>query len=178
RGVDPAFQFYRTVHRSCALLAGAGDEDLPFEQLVFGAATVEHGQFAWRQQDNIAVFAIDLLLEKEIRGESFALWRIDGALFVLEGETANRRFAVEIRDAQPHRDGGLDIEQNRHFAAEALVLRSLADVEAQRGFAFSAFAAGDQRNRVFAFQPAQVVGHRLFLENFDIQKVTLVRLGV
>ena len=60
------------------------------------------------------------------------------------------------RDRQLDRDGRPDVEQDRHLAAEAEVLRPLADVEAERRLALAGLAAVDQGDRVLDLQAAQV----------------------
>ena len=89
--VDPAFEL-------------DGELRVPFsgtviclaDELVFRPPAIIHGQFARRQQHRAAVGPVDLLLEEEIRGQPLGLRRIDVAGLVLEGEAADRRFAVEV----------------------------------------------------------------------------------
>jgi len=45
-------------------------------------------EFARRQQDGIAVFAIDLILKEKVRSQPFGSRWIDVSVLILEGETA------------------------------------------------------------------------------------------
>ena len=72
---------------------------------------------------------------------------------------------------------GLDVEQDRHLAAEAEVLRPLADVEADRRLALAGLAAVDKQDGVLDLQAAQVRRHRLVGEHLHVEEA-LGGLGV
>ena len=143
---------------------------------VLGSAAVEHGQLAGRQQDRAAVVAVNLLLEEEVGGQTLGLRRIDAARLVAKREAAGGRLAVHVLNGEFHRDGRSHGEEDRHFAAEARILAALADVETEGRFALARLAALDEGQRVLRLQAAQVGGHRLLGEYFDVEETFLVGL--
>ena len=115
-----------------------------------------------------------MLLEKQIRSQPLGLRRIDVPSPVPEGEAAAGRPAVEIFNGQPDRDGGADVEEDGHIAAEAQVLTPLADVEAQGRLAFARLAAVEERDSIFQLQAAEPGGHGLAGEDLHCQEAVPV----
>src|SRR5579885_2075900 len=95
RGVDPPLQLHADLD-----LAPGRDGEGPFEQPVFWTAAVVHGELARRQKDDVAIVAVDLLLEEEVRRQAPRLLRMDVPGPVAEGEPADRRCAIVIADRQ------------------------------------------------------------------------------
>src|SRR5262249_25949572 len=106
--------------------------DVPFLQLVLRPAAVNHGHLAGRQEHRLAAVPVHLILEEEVRGQALALRRENahdlvlavfaGPDLLLEGEAAGGRLAVNIEDRHLDGNGGANVEEHRHFTAEAEVL--------------------------------------------------------
>ena len=107
------------------------------------------------KQHHAAVGAIDLLLEEQVGGDALGLRGMDAARAVEEGEVGDGRRAVVVADAEPDRDGRAHVEEDRHLAAEAEVLRPLADVEADRRLSLARLAAVEQGQGVLDPQAAR-----------------------
>ena len=95
---------------------------------------------------------------------------MDSARAIRKREVRHRGRAVVVANSEPDRDRRAHVEEDRHLAAKAQVLRSLADIEADRGFAFAGLAAVEQGQRVFDPEPAQALRHRLGRHHLDLEK--------
>src|SRR5436853_6936418 len=98
-------------------------------------------------------------MEGEIGGEAFGLGGIDVALGIANLETGGGGLADFIRNFQRDGRGGLAVEQDGYFAAEAEVLRALADVEVDLGGAFAFVAAVHLDDAILYFQAAELRLH-------------------
>ena len=89
---------------------------------------------------------------------------------VVEREAAGRRRAVVVADREPDGNGGPDVEQDRHLAAEAEVLGPLPHVESEGRLAPARLAAVEQGQGVFHLQPAQLRRHGRAGEHLHLEE--------
>ena len=123
--------------------------------MVFRTARNGHGIVARREQDGFAVGSIDLIVKKEIRGKAVCGIGVDPTSLVLDDEGGAGRCSVEILEFDTDFYGGLAVEEDSDFIAEADVLGSLADVEGEQGFAFADVAAVELNDAVFQSEPRE-----------------------
>jgi len=90
RRIDPALQFHFD-----ACVAGIDGDRLRAGQ-VFGTAPALDGLFSVGQQNGLAVAAVDLRLEKEIRRHSHRLRRIDPILPIFDRKGSDTATTVSI----------------------------------------------------------------------------------
>ena len=95
--------------------------------------------------------------------------RIDASLQVVEDELPDGRLAVVVEHFERHFHGRLAIKEQVDLVAKAEILRSLADVEQQLGFALAPVAAEHLQNAVFQDQPGKFLVQRLLLVQADFQ---------
>src|SRR6185369_8872505 len=107
---------------------------------ILRAAGIFDGVLAGRQQDELAIGAIDLGMKGEIGREALGLRRIDAALGVADQERSGGGTIVEVEHAKRDFGSRFGSEQKIEIAAETEVLRSLPDVKAQSGFTLSGVA--------------------------------------
>ncbi|MFO0002651.1 MAG: hypothetical protein ACK559_16110, partial [bacterium] len=94
-----------------------------------------HGIPAGRQAHRLAVVAVDLRVEEEVRGQALGLGREDMAAVVGDEQRRGRGLAVLVEHPEPHRVGRTAGEERVDLAAESEVLRALTDIEDQLGLA-------------------------------------------
>gem|GEM_PF-3981163 len=108
-----------------------------------------------RQHLHLAVGAVHLRMEKEVRRESLRLRGIDAALRVADLERRHGGFALVVehleRDRRP-RDRG---EGRVEFGAETKVADALTDVEVQHRRTLARIAAVDLQHAVFQRESVQ-----------------------
>src|SRR5262245_52726019 len=108
-----------------------------------------------------SIRTIDLIVEKEIGGQAPRWIRIDPPELVADDEGGRCRLAVVIGHLERHFHRRQALEQNRYRVAEADILRPLADVEAQFGFALPNFPAVQLEDAIFETEPRQLFFERL-----------------
>ena len=113
------------------------DRYLALENTVFRSAAGLHGEGARREEDGLAVVPVDVLLKEEVRREALGLGWVDAALGVLELKARDGWGTIGVANGERHGQRGAHVEQDRHFTTKAEVLRSLADVKGERGFALA-----------------------------------------
>ena len=150
------------------MLRLGGNGDRLFEIEIFRPAVVGDFILAGRQQHFFAVGPVNLIVEEEVGREPPRLRRIDAAVLVAKDELPGRRRAVVVEDRQLHAHGRLALEEDRHFVAKADVLRSLADVEADRRFALALVAAVDLHDAIFEVEAGELGDERLIVEHLDV----------
>ena len=94
------------------------------EHVVFRPARVLDLKISWRQQDDLAIVAVNLLLEKEVRSQPLRLRRVDSPRLVADRQASGRGFAVEVSDSELCGDCFANVKEHRHLTAEANVLRA------------------------------------------------------
>ena len=171
--IDPAFQLHRDL-RGRARWNG----NLAPKAPIFRAAVIVHCEATGRQQNHAAVAPVNLRLKIKIRREPFCLRRKHVSGLVAKNETRRSGLRVVVQNAQLDLDGGSNFKQDGRFAAKAKVLISLADLEPDRGFACSRFAAVDEGDRVFGSETAQVRRHRRVRIHLRLQESPRHRIGL
>ena len=170
--LDPPLQPERL-----AVLCCRWNRNRLLEIQVFGAAIVGDLVRPGRQQHFFAVGAVNLGVEEKVRGQPPRLRRIDAAAVVADDELTGGGLAVVVEHRQLHPHGRLALKQDRHFIAEAGVLRPLADVEPDRRLALALVAAVERHHAVFERQARQLGYQRLLVERQDVQPAIGYVLG-
>src|SRR5262245_45005914 len=161
--LDPALHAERFARFGCG-----GNSDGLLEIEVFGAAVVGNFVFAGREEDFFAVTAINLSVKEEVGGQATRLRWIDAVVRVAKHELAGGGCAVVVENGELHADCRLALEQNGDFISEADILRPLADVEADGGFALAAIATVDLHDTVFEIEARELRDERLAVEDLDV----------
>jgi hypothetical protein len=117
---------------------------------------------------------VNLVLKEEIGREPLRPRRVDAAGRVAKAEPPHGRCAVSVQHLQLDRHGGPDIEQDRHLAAEAEILRALADIEGQRGLALPRFRGVQDGEDVLHLQSRELGRHGRAGEDLGVEKAVLV----
>ncbi len=137
---------------------------------VFRSAGVFDFVVARRKQQRLAIGPINLVVEEEIGRQTPCPVRIDAIQFVAHDERCRRRLAVEILDAQDDLRGRQTVEQNRHAAAKAEVLRPLAHVKADIGLALARVPRVEHHDAVFDAKPRKGPPQGLLFVEIDVEK--------
>ena len=155
RQVDPPSQ-----REDLAMDPALGHLDRPAGHEVLRPAGDLDVVSARRQGDRLAVAAVDLGMEEEIRREAAAGRGINSPHPVADDERGGRRLPVLVADPEHHRHARFGLEQHIHVAAEAQVLRPLADVEADLRLPLAGIPAVDLDDPVLQAEPREGLHHR------------------
>src|SRR5262249_10126685 len=90
-------------------------------------------------------------------------------LRVAYNEGCRRWFAMFIEDSESHISRRQTIEEDVHIVAEAYVLGTLPDVEADLSFAFARVAAVELYDAVFKLQPGKLWPERRLIEHHHVK---------
>src|SRR5262249_18509909 len=142
--VDPSLELERIE-----VTLGPRHVDGPRLGLVLGPAGELDPEGARGQGHGLAALAVDLRVEEEIGGQAAAGRGINAAQGVAEDEGGHARPSVLVPDVEDDRDGRLAVEEDVDVAAEAQVLRPLADVEADLRLALPGVPAIDLDDAIF-----------------------------
>ncbi len=151
------------------------DRHFPPQPAILRAARILDRERSRRQQNDVAVTAVNLRLEIEVGRKPFRLRRMHMAGDVAENEARGRRRTIVVAHAEFHGHGGPDVEQHWYLRAKARVLCPAAHVERDRGLTFPSVAAVKDGQRVFHFETAQMRRHRRSCEHLQIEE--LIRVG-
>ena len=176
RRIDPALYLERLGDVRIADGDGAGLRDR------LGASIIANGVGAARQFHVFAVGAVDLRVKMKVRRKPLGLRRIDVSKFVSKFKTGGGRLAVFVEHLEREFAGWLAVKEQIDLAAEAEILRSLANVEAELGVALASVAAVKLDDAILQGQAAERLGERLGIVHRQakptIDDLALRRTGV
>ncbi len=165
-GVDPALELEVRALAGDAFLDG----QLVGLDEVFRAAGDGDGILAGREEQGLAICAIDLVVEEEIGGQAAGWIRIDPTMGIADDESGGGGPAVHVLDAEGDADGGDAVEQDGDLVAEAEVLGALANIEGEGGLAAADVAAVELDDAIFRFESGKAGLEGAVVEHGDVEE--------
>ena len=163
RGIDPALDLKKLLTALCIDMKGDG--------LGNGLRSAREfdGVVAIGQAHLLAIAPIDLPLKPEIRREPLGRRGVNAFGAIKDEQAGRGRLALFVADFQGDFAGRRGGEENGRLAAKTEVLRSLADVKLERGFALAGIARKERDDAVLEFETGKSRRQRGLVEKLDVE---------
>jgi hypothetical protein len=118
---------------------------------------------------NLSVGAVNLGMKRKVGGEALGLRGMYPTGMVADDEAGGCGLTLLVADPEGDGVSRQASEEKIDLVAEAKILRALADIESDSGFALSGVPAVELNDAVFEREPSELGPERLLIVHLQVQ---------